>query len=383
MTRMQGTDAPTTPPQTPVGYPLTTQGVDGASGAFGGRGVGVGRKPRVLSLFAGIGGFDLGLERAGMQTVAFCEIDPFARRVLAKHWPEVPCHDDVRTLSADWLAENGLWPDVICGGFPCQDVSRAGKRAGITGERSGLYRELVRTIRVVRPRYAIVENVAALLADGMGDVLGDLAESGNCVEWDCVPACALGAPHQRDRVWIVAHADDVRCDQRSQVQRGRQDEAEQTGMGVGREGSKASEASDADSERCGEARQLRYRPEQVSAWGTDTQEPSDPTGDGRGQGRPRRPPDSFAGIRDATRRHAADAASKGLEGRTEPETTRGLCAILTGGYCNPWRTWTDEPEISGMDDGDANWVDRTRSTGNGLIPQIPELIGRALIASWI
>lgn len=127
---------------------------------------------KVLDLFSGIGGFSIGLERTGgFETVAFCEINPFCRRVLAQYWPEVPILDDVRT--ADFPAV-----DVIVGGFPCQDVSRAGKRAGITGERSGLYRELVRAIRLVGPRYAIVENVAALLADGMGDVLGDLAEAG-------------------------------------------------------------------------------------------------------------------------------------------------------------------------------------------------------------
>ena len=138
---------------------------------------------RVLDLFSGIGGFSLGLERAGMQTVAFCEIDPFARAVLAQHWPEVPCHDDIRTLTADWLAEMGLWPDVICGGFPCQDISVAGKGVGITGERSGLWREYARLIGEIRPSYVIVENVAALLGRGAGDVLRDLAALGYDAEW--------------------------------------------------------------------------------------------------------------------------------------------------------------------------------------------------------
>lgn len=156
---------------------------------------------RVLDLFSGIGGFSLGLERAGMKTVRFVEIDPFCRRVLARHWPYVPCDEDITTAE---FREGEA--DVICGGFPCQDVSRAGKRAGISGIHSGLYRELVRAIRVVRPKFAVLENVAALLGDGMGEVCGDLAESGYNLEWDCVPACAIGAPHQRDRIWIVAHA---------------------------------------------------------------------------------------------------------------------------------------------------------------------------------
>jgi DNA (cytosine-5)-methyltransferase 1 len=153
---------------------------------------------RVLDLFSGIGGFSLGLERAGMRTVAFCEIDPFCRAVLKKHWPDVPVYDDVRTVG-------GIECDVICGGFPCQDISYAGKGAGLAGERSGLWAEFYRLICKLRPAYAIVENVSALLDRGMGRVLGDLAEVGYDAEWHCIPASAVGAPHSRDRVWIVAY----------------------------------------------------------------------------------------------------------------------------------------------------------------------------------
>jgi len=166
------------------------------------------QKLRVLSLFAGIGGFDLGLERTkGFQTVAFCEIDPFCRRVLAKHWPNVRQYDDVRTLTADTLRRHGIAVDVICGGFPCQDISAAGNKVGIDGERSGLWRQYARLIGELRPKFVIVENVAALLERGMGDVLGDLASLGYDAEWHCIPASAVGAPHRRDRVWIIAHAD--------------------------------------------------------------------------------------------------------------------------------------------------------------------------------
>jgi DNA (cytosine-5)-methyltransferase 1 len=157
-------------------------------------------KLRVLDLFSGIGGFGLGLERAGMETVAFCERNAFRRRVLARHWPGVPCHDDVTTR--EFVRGEA---DVITGGFPCQDLSIAGGGAGLSGARSGLYRELVRAIRVVRPLYAIMENVAALLSRGLGTVLGDLAEIGNDAEWHCIPAAYVGAPHLRDRVWIIAH----------------------------------------------------------------------------------------------------------------------------------------------------------------------------------
>lgn len=161
---------------------------------------------RVLDLFSGIGGFSLGLERAGMTTVAFCEIEEYPRRVLAKHWPGVPIYDDVRTLTADALRRDGIAVDVICGGFPCQDLSVAnvvGK--GLAGERSGLWREYARLVREIRPRYVIVENVAALLGRGAGDVLGDLAACGFDAEWFALPASAIGAPHHRDRLWIVAY----------------------------------------------------------------------------------------------------------------------------------------------------------------------------------
>lgn len=157
---------------------------------------------RIGSLFSGIGGIELGLERAGIgQTVWQCEIDPWARRVLAKHWPGVPCHDDVRTFQP---AHGSA--DLVCGGFPCQDLSKAGKQEGIQGARSGLWREFARIVRQVRPRYVVVENVPPLLDLGMGTVLGDLAACGYDAEWDCLPAAALGAPHIRDRVFILAYA---------------------------------------------------------------------------------------------------------------------------------------------------------------------------------
>jgi DNA (cytosine-5)-methyltransferase 1 len=159
----------------------------------------------VLDLFSGIGGFSLGLERAGMRTVAFCEIEPFCRAVLAQHWPDVPCYDDIRTLTADRLRADGIAVDVICGGFPCQDISTAGRGAGIGGERSGLWKEYARLIGELRPRYVVVENVSALLSRGLDVVLGDMATLGYDAEWHCIPASAIGAPHRRDRLWLVAY----------------------------------------------------------------------------------------------------------------------------------------------------------------------------------
>ena len=165
------------------------------------------KKLRVLDLFSGIGGFSLGLERTGgFETVAFCEIEEFPRRVLAKHWPEVPCYHDVRNLTANVLERDGISVDVICGGFPCQDISSAGSKVGIKGRRSGLWVEYARIIGELRPRYILVENVAALLSRGLGDVLGDLASLGYDAEWSCISASDVGAPHGRDRLWLVAYA---------------------------------------------------------------------------------------------------------------------------------------------------------------------------------
>ena len=166
---------------------------------------GAGRPLKVLDLFSGIGGFSLGLEAAGMETIAFCEIDPFCRKVLNKHWPDVPIYTDVRELTNERLESDGLFPDIITGGFPCQDISYAGKGAGIEGKRSGLWTELARIIGEVRPRYAVLENVSALLSRGLERVTGDLAEIGYDCEWHCIPASYVGAPHRRDRIWIIAY----------------------------------------------------------------------------------------------------------------------------------------------------------------------------------
>lgn len=167
-------------------------------------------KLRVLDLFSGIGGFSLGLERTGgFETVAFCEINPFCRRTLSKLWPGVPCYDDVESLTASNLAADNIRVDVITGGFPCQDVSSAGKRAGIEGSRTGLWKHVVRLACELRPRILLLENVTGLLEGErgawFGRVLGDLASIGYNAEWDCIPASAIGGLHERDRVWIAAY----------------------------------------------------------------------------------------------------------------------------------------------------------------------------------
>ena len=170
-------------------------------------------KPTVLDLFSGIGGFSLGLERAGMQTVAFCEIEPFPRAVLKKHWPEVPCYEDVRTLTAERLASDGITADGICGGFPCQDLSAAGRMAGMgKGTRSGLFYEIMRLVDELRPKFVLLENVANLIVgppDQPGAwfaaVLSELAQRGYDAEWENIPASAMGLEHGRERIWLVAY----------------------------------------------------------------------------------------------------------------------------------------------------------------------------------
>jgi DNA-cytosine methyltransferase len=157
------------------------------------------------SLFAGIGGFDLGLEACGMQCKWQVEIDPFATAVLEKHWPYVERWRDIR----DFNPNKSLFVDVICGGFPCQDISLAGTGAGLDGKRSGLWSEYFRVVSKLRPKYVIVENVSALLRRGVDRVLGDLASIGYGAEWQTLYASDFGLPHRRERVFIVAYPDKI------------------------------------------------------------------------------------------------------------------------------------------------------------------------------
>ncbi len=261
---------------------------------------------RVLDLFSGIGGFSLGLERAGMRTVAFCEIEPFCRAVLRKHWPDVPIYDDVRTLTAERLRTDGIVPDVICGGFPCQDISIAqgSSREGLDGERSGLWSEYARIIGEVRPRYVIVENVAGLLSLGVDRVLGALATLGYDAEWHCIPAGTVGAPHIRDRFWLVGYP---------------HNEGEPT-FSLHDEASRLSQlAADTDS------------------------------GDGLGR---------ISDVQVGWGEGASAAARDVLLVRDE---------------------WGVEPDVGRVAHGVPARVDRLRSLGNAVVPQIPEIIGRAIM----
>jgi DNA (cytosine-5)-methyltransferase 1 len=176
----------------------------------------------VLSLFSGIGGIELGLERAGMTTVGQVEINPFCRRVLAHHWPEVPRHDDVRTATAWWDSAPRPRVHVVAGGFPCQPFSLIGQRLGVADER-WMWPAMAAVVRHVRPDYVFVENVGDLVRDGgaFGWVLADLADCGFDAEWAVLSAPQFGAPQAaRKRVYLVAHPQGVDGASRVVVEQG-------------------------------------------------------------------------------------------------------------------------------------------------------------------
>ena len=172
---------------------------------------------KVLDLFSGIGGFALGMTRAGFEIGAFCEIEEFPRNVLAKNFPNIPIYNDVRDISKKRLDIDEIKTiDVITGGFPCQDLSTAGRQKGFDGSRSSLYSEMLRIVGECRPKYAIFENVTNLILGSQGrwfaKFLYDLAEIGYDAEWHCISASAIGAAHHRDRVWIIAYPNGTNVD---------------------------------------------------------------------------------------------------------------------------------------------------------------------------
>lgn len=163
---------------------------------------------KVLDLFSGIGGFSLGLENAGMQTVAFCETNEFCRRVLAKHWPEVPIYGDVHDLTAGRLRDDGIQVDVICGGPPCQPNSSASRgRSGGAGDPRFLWWEACRLVRELGPAWFVFENVVNFDSVGLEPVVSHLEASGYEIGAPLeIPACAVGHDHRRSRLWICGHS---------------------------------------------------------------------------------------------------------------------------------------------------------------------------------
>ena len=288
---------------------------------------------RVLDLFTGIGGFTLGLERAGFETVAFCEIEPYAQKVLNKNWPGVKLYDDVRGITAERLAADGIGVDVITGGFPCQDISVAGKGAGIEGKRSGLWSECARLIGELRPQYAIFENVTNLLNGERGDwfkrVLGDISALGYDAEWHCIPASAVGAHHRRDRVWIVAYPNS---------NDGRRRDCTQS---LGRE-------SRLESRRSGEGQPFAGASEDVA----DTDE-------------------------SRLQRWLQNGIAYQAGRQVQSNGSVAKCGTRRERHRDGY--WSTEPEVGRVANGVPSRSHRLKCLGNAVVPQIPELIGRAIM----
>ena len=295
---------------------------------------------RVLDLFSGIGGFSLGLERAGMTTAMFCEIEPYCRRVLAKHWPGVPIHDDIRTLDRMVVAEKAGPVDLVCGGFPCTDISVAGKGAGLSGKNSGLWFEYLRLIQEVAPRWVIIENVPALRYRGLDTVLGGLAALGYDAEWHCIPASAVGAPHRRDRVWLVAHANH--------------------GQRVGQVGALCAGGH---------------------AVGSSSEAVADPNGAWQHE---------QAGRRLESRLGAAFGGSDVADSIFCRQPIAGQLQLA--GSDPPGGNWEADPAdahgsgpvesyVGRVAYGVPARVDRLRALGNAVVPQIPEILGRAIMTA--
>jgi DNA (cytosine-5)-methyltransferase 1 len=278
----------------------------------------------VLDLFSGIGGFSLGLERAGMRTVAFCERDEYCRAVLRKHWPDLPCFDDIHTIDADGLAGLGRI-DLVCGGFPCQPFSVAGEQKGKADDRH-LWPQMCRVIALARPTWVIGENVAGLIAMALDDVLADLESLGYTARTFVVPACAVGAPHRRDRLWIVATnsavllGESVKRDESNRDIRSPEDVADT-------------------------ARELPYGSGNKGRRRTESADSSEDVGDSDSKGRLQP-----SGLEFEEWRRPSDAS---------------------------W--WSAEPDVGRVAHGIPRRVDRLRCLGNAVVPQIPEIIGRAIM----
>lgn len=285
------------------------------------------QKLKVLDLFSGIGGFSLGLERTGgFETVAFCEIDPFCQKVLKKHWPEVPIFEDVRTLDYEGSV------DVISGGYPCQPFSLAGKREGTKDDRH-LWPAMFNLIKKYRPAWVIGENVAGHINMGLDSVLADLESEGYGSRVFVIPACAVDAKHRRDRLWIVANDDSQRSGtpRTSETQKGPTVKASSTGE---------------------QSRPLAHAESKQN----------------RGLQQPRLLSNTGTGSQKAMANSESVYAQR-QQNRSGEEQSRGGCR------------WEPEPAVGRVVNGLSGRVDRLKGLGNAVVPQIPEIIGDAILQS--
>jgi DNA (cytosine-5)-methyltransferase 1 len=311
----------------------------------------------VLDLFSGIGGFSYAAEQlvGGFKTKAFCEIDSACQAVLQKHWPDVPIFDDVCSLTADDL---DFCPDVITAGFPCQDLSVAGKQAGYDGKRSVLFYEIIRLARELRPRFLLLENVRNLLSHKDGETfqetLFQIAKAGYDAEWAVIPASDLGACHRRERIWIVAYASSA--------------DLPRWGEGSGRR-----QRSAADAGGCGIPESSRSADFATDPGGAGSF-PSSQQGIHR-QEESRGPRNGqLERLRGAFPPHANN---KGLQGqRSQRELSESSRKKQTtwcsgGAMLSPeWGGYLSKPVLRRGDDGLSNRVDRLKQLGNSIVPQV-------------
>ena len=287
----------------------------------------------VGSLFSGIGGFELGFEATGrFETRWQVECDPYATKVLEKHWPDVQRHDDVCT----WPNETTQPVDVLIGGFPCQDISYAGKGAGLDGQRSGLFYELMRIVRVVGPKYVVLENVAALFTRGMDQVLGSLSSHGYDAEWEVVSAASVGAPHRRDRVFIIGCL------------------ADSIGSGTGSQ-NKPTGRQKRKSANAFKPATLRQGDWEALSEGTDASSADCGT--------------------------LADSGDKQCKG-CKQETLRGKSRVSRKSRRsseNQRNQWTVEPSVGRVADGGPRRMDRLRCLGNAIVPQVAQVVAERLL----
>ena len=290
-------------------------------------------KLQILDLFSGIGGFSLGLERTGgFETAAFCEIEEFPRKVLRKHWPDTPIFEDVRKLRGEDVGP----VDVICGGYPCQPFSLAGKRAGAEDDRH-LWPEFDRLVDELRPAWVIGENVAGHIGMGLDQVLSDLEGKGYACRTFVIPACAVDAPHRRDRVWIVAHTER----QRSGGERGKTDNEERRASQDGAAG-------------------IRQGHGPVGSSGPDTTGEDVANASGRRRGKPGTGQDQLP------RRAEIERGSEDVADPNRDDAGAG-------------KFWLPEPSVGRVANGIPQRVDRLKALGNAVVPQIPEMIGHAIL----
>ena len=323
-------------------------------------------KIQVLDLFSGIGGFSLGLERAGFETVAFCEIDKYCRLVLQKHWKDIKIYSDVREIKKERLEADGIpSPDVITGGFPCQPFSVAGRRQG-TGDNRYLWPEMFRIIKEFKPRWIIAENVRGIIniQDGVvfEGVHADLESQNYETQTFIIPAAGVGAPHRRDRVWVVAHSkfngfpsSKKRKSTKETIPKESQGQNNSFNT-TGTSGLSSSTKIMANSRRTIRGEQSSRNKESI---GSGTSQKTERTFDR----------DSITG---SSEREKIMANSKRVYVQGQHDGS-GKEQSRRGGW------WEVEPNVGRVADGLPGRVHRLKGLGNSIVPQIAEEIGKAIL----